>query len=166
MSKRSYKVMQDIDLSQNDLLRVKTIQNADDEILIQSQKTPNLENPLGKVTIQANDVILTTNTDDKSKIHVSTNKVDIANTSELNLLSNNILINSKGEGGKLGIYGNTLKIESATQNESKRSYVEVQDSTIDNANVTVLAKVKEVELDNKVDITWDSKTNSLLFKRK
>lgn len=166
MSKRSYKVMQDIDLSQNDLLKVKNIQNVDDEILIQSGKASESDAFPGKAVVKADNVVLTTNTDSNSKIQVMTKKVDIANTSELNLTSNNILINPKGEGDKLGIYGKTLKIESATQNESERSYIEVQDSKVDNADVAILAKVREVEFDNKVDIKWDSTTNSLLFKRK
>lgn len=166
MSKRSYKVMQDIDLSQNDLLKVKNIQNVDDEILIQSGKASDLDAFPGNAVVKADNVVLTTNTDSNSKIQVTTEKVVIANTSELNLTSNNILINPKDEGDKLGIYGNTLKIESATQNESKRSYIEVQDSKVDNADVAILAKVREIEFDNKVDIKWDSTTNSLLFKRK
>lgn len=158
--------MQDIDLSQNDLLKVKNIQNVDDEILIQSGKASDSDAFHGNAVVKADNVVLTTNTDSNSKIQVTTEKVVIANTSELNLTSNNILINPKDGGDKLGIYGNTLKIESATQNESKRSYIEVQDSKVDNADVAILAKVREVEFDNKVDIKWDSTTNSLLFKRK
>lgn len=162
MSKRSYKVMQDIDLSQNDLLKVKNIQNVDDEIVIKSDKIDKPDSPLGRVTVQADEVVLTTNTSIESKIKVTPNKIDIANTPELSVNSNTTTINAN----TLNLFGNSLLLTSATVGDSpKRSTFEVQDSYVEIANVKTTAKVKKVELDSIVDIKWDSTTNSLLFEK-
>lgn len=166
MSKRSYKVMQDIDLSQNDLFKVKNIQNADDEIVIRSDKVDKLDSPLGKVTVQADEVVLTTNTSRVSRIEITPNKINIASTSELAVNSKTTTINTKDDGHILNLFGNSLSLTSATEGDpTKRSTFEVQDSYVDIANVKTTAKVKKVELDNIVDIKWDSTTNSLLFEK-
>lgn len=154
--------MQDIDLSQNDLLKVKNIQNVDDEIVIQSDKIDKPDSPLGRVTVQADEVVLTTNTCNEPKIKVTPNTIDIAYTSTLNVKSNTAKIGTK----TLNLSSTSLLLTSATEGDSPtRSTFKVQDSLVEIANVEKIAKVKKVELDSIVDIKWDSTTNSLLFEK-
>lgn len=164
MSKRSYKVMQDIDLSQNDLNKVSRIYNGSN---IDIQSDSNLE-------LKSNDLTLKTITsDDNTKIHIepSTIQTDVAGDLSF-YATKNINIGKKSEANTF-IYGRNFTLTSKTEitkedgktNIIDQSTLDVNNTVTEYADVKYTTKTKDAVIDNHVRISWDSDTRSLLFQK-